>query len=45
MTRWRRSAGDGGGGGGGHGKHGVLAMIACCIPMVAVLLLIVFKVI
>lgn len=29
----RESAGSGE----GHGKHGVLAMIACCIPMIAVI--------
>ena len=30
---------------GGGMRHGVLAMIACCVPMVAILALIVFKVI
>jgi len=29
----------------GHGRFGLLAMIACCIPMIAILLLIGFKVI
>lgn len=33
------------GGQGGHGKHGVLAMLACCIPMVLVFILIGLKVI
>lgn len=31
--------------GGGHGKHGLLAMAACCIPMVLVFVLIGLKVI
>lgn len=30
---------------GGGMRHGALAMIACCVPMVAILALIVFKVI
>lgn len=30
---------------GGGMRHGVLAMIACCVPMVAILALIAFKVI
>ena len=29
----------------GHGRHGILAMIACCIPMVLIFLLIALKVI
>ena len=33
------------GGGHDHGKHGVLAMVACCAPMVAIFLLVAFKVI
>ncbi len=33
------------GGGHGHGRHGLLAMIACCIPMIAILVLVAFKVI
>ena len=32
-------------GGHGHGGHGLLAMIACCIPMIAILVLVAFKVI
>ncbi len=32
-------------GGHGHAGHGLLAMLACCIPMVAILLLLGFKVI
>ena len=31
--------------GNGHGRHGVLAMIACCIPMVVIIVLIGLKVI
>lgn len=31
--------------GGGHGKHGLLAMAACCIPMVLIFVLIGLKVI
>ena len=33
------------GGGHGHGRHGLLAMIACCIPMVVLLVLAAFRVI
>lgn len=33
------------GNGHGHGRHGVLAMIACCIPMIAIIVLIGLKVI
>lgn len=33
------------GGGHGHGGHGMLAMLACCIPMVVLFVLLGFKVI
>ena len=36
----RQSSGDPGGDPGGHGAHGVLLMIACCLPMVAIFVLI-----
>jgi hypothetical protein len=35
----------GAGGHGAHGGHGLLAMLACCIPMVAVFVLIALRVI
>lgn len=28
---------------GGHGKHGLLAMVACCIPMVVILVLLLLR--
>lgn len=31
--------------GGGHGKHGLWAMVACCIPMILVLVLIALRII
>ena len=31
--------------GGGHGGHGWLAMLACCIPMIAIFVLIGLRVI
>lgn len=30
--------------GGGHGGHGLLAMVACCVPMIVVFALIALKV-
>lgn len=41
----RRGSGGHEHGGHGHGRHGLLAMVACCIPMVLVLVLIAFKVV
>ena len=29
----------------GHGRHGLLAMVACCVPMVVLIVLIALKVI
>lgn len=39
----RQSGGDPEGDHGGHGGHGVLMMIACCVPMVAIFVLIAFE--